>query len=103
MGAHAIIYNPGLIELGSKVTVSQYAYLCTATHDYESKLHTLYSQPIAVGDYAWIAARAYVGPGVSVGHHAIVGATASVYKDIEPWAVVGGNPAHFLKWRVIRD
>lgn len=103
IGAHAIIYNPGLVELGSKVTISQYAYLCTATHDYEGNLHTLYSSPIVVGDYAWVAARAYVGPGVSIGHHAIVGATASVYKDIEPWAVVGGNPARLLKWRVMRD
>lgn len=103
IGPHSIIYNPGKIILGSKVAISQYSYLCTATHDYESRAHTLYSKPIVVGDRAWVAARAFVGPGVTIGEGAIVGATASVYKDVAPWTVVGGNPAREIKKRVIRD
>lgn len=103
IGAHAIIYNPGRITLGNKVAISQYSYLCTATHDYETRLHTLYWRPITVDDRAWVAARAFVGPGVTIGEGAIVGATASVYKDVEPWTVVGGNPARFIKRREMRD
>lgn len=103
IGSKAIIYNPGRVILGNKVAISQYSYLCTATHDYESRSHTLYSRPIIVDDYAWVAARAFVGPGVHVGEYAVVGATASVYKDVAPWTVVGGNPAKFIKKRVIRD
>lgn len=103
IGPNAIIYNPGNVILGNKVTISQYAYLCTATHDYESRLHTLYAKTIKVDDYAWVAARSFVGPGVHIGEYAVVGATASVYKDVAPWTVVGGNPAKFIKKRVIRD
>lgn len=102
IGPHTIIYNPGKIILGNKVAISQYAYLCTATHDYESKANTLYSKPITVGDRAWVAARSFVGPGVTIGEGAVVGATASVYKDVAPWTVVGGNPAREIKKREIK-
>ena len=101
IGSKAIIYNPGKIILGNKVTISQYAYLCTATHDIASPLHTLYWKPIVVADRAWVAARAYVGPGVTIGEGAVVGATASTYRDVAPWTVVGGNPAKFIKKRVL--
>lgn len=103
IGPHTIIYNPGKITLGSKVTISQYAYLCTATHDYESPLHTLYSRPILIQDYAWVAARAFIGPGVAIGSYAIVGATASVFKDVPHHAIVGGNPARVIKVRQLNN
>lgn len=103
IGPHTIIYNPGKITLGNKVYVSQYAYLCTATHDYDSPLHTLYSRPITIHDYAWVAARAFVGPGVTIGSYAIVGATASVFKDVPHHDIVGGNPAHHIKTRRLNN
>lgn len=103
IGPNTIIYNPGLIKLGNKVTISQYSYLCTATHDYESHLHTLYWKPIIIDDYAWVAARSFIGPGVHIGGYAVVGATSSVYKDVEPWTVVGGNPAKYIKKRTFKD
>lgn len=103
VGPNTIIYNPGKIILGNKVTISQYSYLCTATHDYESKLHTLYWKTILVNDYAWVAAEAFVGPGVTIGEGAVVGARAAVFKDVAPWTVVGGNPAKYIKDRIIKD
>ena len=57
--------------------------------------------PILIGSQAWVAARAFVGPGVTVGEGAVVGACAVVTKDVEPWTVVAGNPAKFIKNRVI--
>lgn len=99
LGPHSIIYNPGMIIIGNKVAISQYAYLCTATHDYESKLHTLYYKTISIGDRAWVAAEAFVGPGVTIGEGAVVGARGCVFKNVEPWTVVGGNPAKFIKNR----
>ena len=39
--------------------------------------------------------------GVTIGQGAVVGATASVYKNVESWTVVGGNPAKVIKKRVI--
>lgn len=102
IGPHANIYNPGKIILGNKVVISQYSYLCTATHDYESEANTLCWKTIEVGNYAWVAADTFVGPGVTVGDGAVVGARAVVFKDVEPWTVVGGNPAKFIKKRVVK-
>lgn len=102
IGPHTIIYSADKIILGNKVAISQYAYLCTASHDFNDPHHRLITAPIRVEDYAWVAAEAYVGMGVTVGEGAVVGARASVYKSVEPWTVVGGNPARFLKKRVIR-
>jgi putative colanic acid biosynthesis acetyltransferase WcaF len=95
-------YSVAPVKLGAHVTVSQYAFLCTATHDYEDPDFPLVVRPIEIGDYAWIAARAFVGPGVRVGEGAVVGATASVYHDVPEWTVVGGNPARTIKKRVVK-
>jgi putative colanic acid biosynthesis acetyltransferase WcaF len=105
IGPSVICYNQAMVTLEDDVTVSQYSYLCTAGHrtDILNKNNGgLIVSPIFIEKKAWVAARAYIGPGVTIGEGAVVGATASVYKDVEPWTVVGGNPAKFLKKRVIR-
>lgn len=103
IGPKAIIYNPAQIVLGDKVTISQYAYLCTASHDITNPYNPLITAPIVVGDQAWVAADAFVGMGVTIGEGAVVGARAAVFKDVEPWTVVGGNPAKVIKKRIIKD
>lgn len=95
-------YNVAPIILEDNVTVSQGAYLCTASHDIEDSMHPLITAPIVLKDQSWIGARAFVGMGVTIGQGAVVGATASVYKDVEEWTVVGGNPARILKKREIK-
>jgi putative colanic acid biosynthesis acetyltransferase WcaF len=87
------------IVLGAHATVSQYSFLCAATHDYEHPAMPLVSAPITIGAGAWVAADVFVGPGVTIGEGAVVGARSSVFKDIEPWSVVAGSPAKFLKKR----
>lgn len=96
-------YNVAPIVLEDNVTVSQGAYLCTASHDITDVLNPLITAPIVLKDQSWIGAKAFVGMGVTIGQGAVVGATASVYKDVEPWTVVGGNPAKFLKKREIKQ
>ena len=59
--------------------------------------------PILIEDQAWIAADAFVGMGVTIGQGAVVGARAAVFKNVEPWMIVGGNPAKPIKKRVIND
>ena len=102
IGFKAIIYNPGKIELGSKVVISQYSYLCSASHDITDSNNRLITNPIHIESFAWVAAGAFVGMGVTVGEGAVVGARAAVFKDVEPWTVVGGNPAKFIKKREIK-
>ena len=103
IGPNTIIYNPGKVILKNKVAISQYAYLCTATHDYTSPLHTLYWQDIIIDDYAWIAAKAFIGPGVHIGERAIIGACSVQTKDAEPWGVYAGNPAKYIKKRILKN
>lgn len=99
----AIIYNPSRIRLGSHAIVSQQAYLCSATHDYEDPRFPLISFPISIGSYAWICARATVQPGVSVGDGAVLGLGAIATKDLEPWTVYAGIPARKVKLRKLRE
>jgi putative colanic acid biosynthesis acetyltransferase WcaF len=101
LGPNVDCYNQGEICIGSNVTISQKVYLCASTHDYTSISHTLILKKIIIEDRAWIAADAFIGPGVSIGSGAVVGARSAVFKDIAPWTVVGGNPAKFIKQRIL--
>lgn len=95
-------YNAAPIEIGVNATVSQRTYLCTASHDIRSPRHEQTQRAIVIGDRAWVAAEAFVGPGVTVGEGAVVGARAAVFKDVEPWTIVGGNPARTIGKREIK-
>lgn len=103
IGPNTQIYNKAKIVIGDNAVISQGTYLCTASHDITDPRHSLVTAPIIIGDKAWVASNTFVGMGVTIGEGAVVGATASVYKDVEPWTVVGGNPAKFIKKRVIKE
>lgn len=96
-------YSVGEIRLGVHVTVSQDATLCTATHDYTNPAFPLVVRPIEIDDYAWVGARAFIGPGVHIGEGAIAGACSAVFRDIPSWWIVGGNPAKKIKERSVRS
>lgn len=96
-------YNVAKVKIGAHATVSQKTYLCAASHDITKSYNPLIIAPIIIEDQAWIGASAFIGMGVTIGQGAIVGATASVYKNVEPWTVVGGNPAKFIKRREIKS
>jgi putative colanic acid biosynthesis acetyltransferase WcaF len=96
VGDRATLYSLGEIFLGDKVTVSQNAHLCAGTHDHRLADLPLVKAPIKVGRGAWICADAFVGPNVTIGDYAIVGARAVAVTDVEEWTIVGGNPARKL-------
>jgi putative colanic acid biosynthesis acetyltransferase WcaF len=99
LGDECIVYNLGPIDLGRRVLVSQQAYLCAGTHDYRMVSMPLLTPPITLKDDSWVCARAFVGPGVTVGEGAIVAAAAVAIKNVDDWTIVGGNPAKFIKHR----
>ncbi len=103
VGDYAILYSLGKIRIGRGVVISQYAHLCAGTHDYTTRRFPLQRLPIQIGDEAWIAADAFVGPGVTVGDRAVVGARASAFHDVPADQVVGGSPAKVIKPRKLRD
>lgn len=99
IGEWALVYNLGKVTIGKQATISQRVHLCGGTHDYLRADLPLMKLPITIGDAAWICADAFVGPGVTVGEGAIVGARAVAMKDVAAWTIVAGNPARFIKER----
>lgn len=102
LGPYVDCYNIACVVIETDAVVSQYAFLCTGSHDYEDESFPLISAPIVVGREAWIAAAAYIGPGVTVGEGAVVAARAAVVRNIASWTVVAGNPAREVKKRKAR-
>jgi putative colanic acid biosynthesis acetyltransferase WcaF len=95
----AILYSQGRITIGRRAVISQGAHLCAGTHDFEAEGFPLVTKPIRVGDFAWIAAEAFVHPGVEVGEGAVIGARAVVVKSMPPWKVCAGHPCAVLRER----
>ena len=96
------LYSVDKIMIGTKVAISREAFICTASHDITKPNRPLVTAPITICDGVWIGARAIVLPGVTIGEGAVVAAGAVVTKDVEPWTVVGGNPAKFIKKRELK-
>ncbi len=99
IGDGATIYTLDRIEIEEGAVVAQDAYLCTGSHDFDNPELPLITQPIRVGKRAFIGARAFVLPGISIGADAIVGACAVVTKNVPDNAIVAGNPATCIKLR----
>ncbi len=105
MGDHACLgenvdcYCVDKIRIGAYSTVSQYSFLCTASHDYVRRSMPLVTAPIAIGEHVWVTADVFVAPGVSIGDGVVVAARSSVFDDIPAWVVVKGNPARVAKKR----
>jgi len=90
------------LTIGNHATVSQYSFLCTATHDIADPNMKLISSPIRIGGQSWVCAGVFVSPGVTVGEGAVVGAMSVVTRDVEPWTVVAGNPGRVIRERILR-
>ena len=93
IGDGAEIYNVAPVQLGPGTVVSQRAFLCTASHDYCREDFRLVAGAILLEEGAWVAAEAFVGPGVSIGAYAILGARAVATRDVAPSMIAIGNPA----------
>jgi putative colanic acid biosynthesis acetyltransferase WcaF len=93
IGDNATLYSVAPITIGEHSVVSQEAYLCAGTHDHRDVSFPLVPSPITVEPECWIAARAFVGPGVTIGRGAVVGACSVLLSDAPPASIVVGNPA----------
>jgi putative colanic acid biosynthesis acetyltransferase WcaF len=98
-GDGAEIYNPAPVTLGSHAILSQDAYVCAATHDYDDPAFPLIAYAMQIGAYAWVCARASVAPGVNVGEGAVLGLGSVATRTLEPWTVYAGVPAVKVKER----
>jgi len=109
MGDHSCLsegvdcYCVAKISIGAHSTVSQYSFLCTASHDHSKAVMPLVAAPITIGERVWITADVFVGPGATIGDGAVVTARSSVFSDLPPWMVARGNPAMAVKPRKFED
>jgi putative colanic acid biosynthesis acetyltransferase WcaF len=92
-------YNVASVIVGEKAIVSQKTYICTASHDYQSRTFDLVEGAVVIGAHAWVAAGAFIGPGVRIGDGAVLGARSVALDDIGEWIVAAGHPARPLKKR----
>jgi putative colanic acid biosynthesis acetyltransferase WcaF len=101
LGKDVDCYNMAPIRLDAFSLVSQGAHLCAGTHDVDDDHFQLVAKPIAIGNKAWVAAEAFVGPGVTIGDGAVLGARAVTVKSLQPMMIYAGNPARPLRERKI--
>lgn len=99
---NVILYSQDKIQIGKYVVISQGAHLCTGSHDYNVKGFPLISKPIIISDHVWIAADAFIHPGVNIGEGTVIGARSVVTKSIESWQVCTGNPCLIIKERILK-
>lgn len=99
LGRRVTVYNLAQITLQYGANVSQNTHLCAGTHDYNQWSMPLVTKPIIIGRNAWIAADAFVGPGVTIGELCVIGARAVVIKDQPPRMICAGHPCRPLKPR----
>lgn len=91
----------GKVTIGKKCCLSRCVELLSASHNINTAHFEMVTSPITIEDNCWIATRCIIGKGITIGEGSVVAAGSVVVKDVEPWTVVGGNPAKFLKTREI--
>ena len=99
IASKAYVYNVGGVFIGHHAIISEEAFICGATHDYQSAEFTLLSKKVIIEPHAWVCVRAIVLPGVVVGEGAVLGAGAVCSKHLDAWTVHAGNPARPLGMR----
>jgi len=101
VGDDCVFYNLGEIEVGSHVAIAHDVYFCTGLHDYQRLEFPIGEKPIRIEDEVWIPNDVFLGPGVTIGKGAIVGARSTVLHDLPEGMICYGNPAKAVKPRTI--
>lgn len=99
MGWQTLCYSQAPVVLEAFANVAQRSHLCTGTHDIDDPGFQLIAKPIVIKRHGWVAADAFVGPGVTVHEGAVLGGRGVAFKSLEPWTVYGGNPAREIRKR----
>ena len=99
IGEEVNLYNMAQISIGSNTVISQKSYLCTGSHDIESKTFDIYAKPITIGDEVWIASDVFIAPDVLIENGAVVGFRSTVTKNLSADMIYIGNPAKPIKPR----
>ncbi len=99
----AILYSQGKISIGKRAVISQGAHICAGTHDFTKAGFPLITKPINIGEQSWIAAEAFIHPGVTIGEGSVIGARSVVTKDMPAWMICTGHPCKPINQRVLSE
>ncbi len=102
LGERANAYTLGPIELKAHCTIAQEVYLCSATHQFDDPNLPLITDKITIGEEAFLGARAFIMPGITIGRGALIGACSVVTEDVPEWTIAAGNPAKPIRRRVYK-
>ena len=111
-----VIKGNGGCRIGNYVAFGDQIILITSNHNTESvnlqyalakkignKARKSEKSGITIGHNVWVGDRAIIVAGVSVGNGAVIGAGSVVTKDVPPYAIVGGVPAKFIRYRMSEE
>lgn len=96
---------PAHVTIGNNVMMGPYCMMFTSNHNIDDLTVPMCQQgatepqPIVIEDDVWIGARVIILPGVRVGTGSVIGAGSVVTRDVEPYSIVGGNPAKLIRKR----
>ncbi|MDR7102061.1 putative colanic acid biosynthesis acetyltransferase [Croceicoccus sp. BE223] len=99
IGPGAIIYNQGHVTIGDRTVISQRAHLCASSHDVRDPAFQLILRPVVIGSSCWIAAEAFVGPGVAMADGSVLAARGALFEDAQADTIYRGNPAAAIRNR----
>ena len=101
IGESCWLDNLDTVTIGNHCCLSQGVYICTGNHDWTSQKFDLMYAPVVLEDHAWLGAGSMLGPGIRVCEGAILTMGSVAVKDLFSWEVYSGNPAQFVRKRVI--
>lgn len=99
IGPGVLLYNQGRIDIGANTVISQRAHLCASSHDIKGEHFQLVLKPISIGEGCWVAAEAFVGPGVQMADRSVLGARAALFVNADAGGIYRGNPATLVRQR----
>lgn len=102
-GTKLVAYDAN-ISIGRNCLIAADCIMITRNHNYsvreiDIKKQGYSNKPIVIKDNVWLGYRVVILPGITIGEGAIVAANSVVTKNIEPYAIYGGNPAKLIKSR----
>lgn len=102
IGPGVRLYNQGRIAIGARTVISQGAHLCASTHDVSDPHFQLVLRPVTIGEQCWVAAEAFVGPGVTMHDRSVLAARGALFGNADADTIYRGNPAEAIKQRQLR-
>lgn len=103
IGPWTEMYSVDKITIEDNVALAQHVLLYSASHDIYDPLFPTITAPIVIRSQSWLAACTFVGPGVTIGEGAVLGARSSAFSDLPPWSVCVGTPAKRIKDRALQE